>query len=142
FGYSLEDLRLLLPPMAAAEEAIGSMGDDTALACLSDRPRLLYDYFKQRFAQVTNPAIDPLRERLVVSLVARLGARGNLLEETPEHARLLELEQPILLPDDLERIRSAHLERPWLRSQTLGMRFAVDAGGLGLDGALAELCRD
>src|SRR5262249_56010736 len=85
FGYSLEDLRILLPPMATGEEAIGSMGDDTALACLSDRPRLLYDYFKQRFAQVTNPAIDPLRARLVCSLAARPAPPAAPPAPAPRH---------------------------------------------------------
>ena len=104
-GYTLEDLRLLLTPMAQnAKEALGSMGDDTPLAVLSDRPRLLYDYFKQLFAQVTNPPLDAIREALVTSLALNLGASENLFTETPRHCRKLRLEQPILTDEDLVAI--------------------------------------
>ena len=88
FGYTREDLNMVLAPMAAAgEEPIGSMGNDAPLAVLSDRPQVLYSYFRQLFAQVTNPAIDPIRERVVMSLGVNLGAIGNILDETPQHAR-------------------------------------------------------
>ena len=97
FGYTLEDLRILIAPMvSSAREADGSMGNDVPLACLSDQPSLLFPYFKQVFAQVTNPAIDSVREDLVMSLVSTIGAESNPLDETPEHARLLRLDQPIL----------------------------------------------
>src|SRR6202044_3785178 len=97
FGYTHEDLRLLLAPMATnGEEAIGSMGTDTSLAVLSDRPRLLYDYFKQLFAQVTNPPLDAIREELVTSMYTYLGREGNLLSEEPRNCHLIKLKQPIL----------------------------------------------
>ncbi|MBN8611476.1 MAG: glutamate synthase large subunit [Deltaproteobacteria bacterium] len=107
FGYTEEELKKVLVPMAeTGEEAIGSMGNDAALACLSDEPQLLYAYFRQLFAQVTNPPIDPLREALVMSLVQRLGPESNLFSESPAHARKLEVESPILTEDELARIQS------------------------------------
>ncbi|MFI5317465.1 MAG: glutamate synthase large subunit [Myxococcota bacterium] len=122
FGYSLEDLRILLAPMAAnAVEADGSMGNDTPIAALSDRPQLLFNYFKQVFAQVTNPSIDSIREDSVMSLISTLGCERNLLDETPEQARLLELEQPILSAGDLEKIRQ--IDHPWLRAATIDCVF-------------------
>jgi len=126
FGYTLEDLRILLAPMAAtAIEAQGSMGNDTPIAALSDRPQVLFNYFKQVFAQVTNPPIDSIKEESVMSLISTLGSERNIIEETPEHARLLQLEQPILSNADLERIRQ--IEHPWLRSVTIACVF--DASG-------------
>ena len=108
FGYSLEDVRMLLAPMGqSGYEALGSMGNDTPLAVLSDRPRLLYDYFKQLFAQVTNPPLDAIREEMVTSLALNLGASGNLFSETPHHCAKLRLEQPILTESDLATIGSA-----------------------------------
>jgi len=139
FGYTLEDLRIVLPPMVTnGVEALGSMGDDAALACLSDRPRLLYHYFKQLFAQVTNPPIDSLLERLVMSTLSTLGEERNLLDETPEHARLLELEHPILTNEQLARIRE--ISRPGLRARTLPILFKAADGGDGLRAALDSLC--
>ncbi len=106
-GFTEEDLRLVLQPMAkTGKEPIGAMGDDTALAVLSDRPRLLFDYFKQLFAQVTNPPIDPLREALVMSLRTRLGPEGNLLAETPAHARQRWLDGPVLDPAEMAGVRT------------------------------------
>ena len=139
FGYTREDERLLLPPMArAGTEALGSMGDDTPLAVLSDRPRLLYDYFRQGFAQVTNPPLDALREALVTSLMMPLGAGQNLLDETPLHARVLWLDQPILTPADLARIRAC--DRPGFRSATLPILFPAErADGDALEAALDAL---
>ena len=97
FGYTEEDLRLLLAPMATnGEEPVGSMGIDTPLACLSDKPQPLFNYFKQLFAQVTNPAIDPIREELVMSLTSYIGTERNILEETPQHCHTLKLPHPIL----------------------------------------------
>ena len=106
-GYTLEDLRILMAPMAEkGKEALGSMGNDTALAVLSDRPRLLYDYFKQLFAQVTNPPLDAIREELVTSLRLNLGASQNLCAETPSHCRKLQLDQPVLSSAELARVRA------------------------------------
>src|SRR6185369_4923764 len=97
FGYTFEDLRLLMAPMAEnAIEAMGSMGDDTPLAVLSDKSRLLYDYFKQLFAQVTNPPIDCIREELITSAETTIGSERNLLKPTPESCHLIELKSPIL----------------------------------------------
>ncbi len=139
FGYTSEDLKLLLAPMAAGGNwAIGSMGEDAALACLSDRSRMLYDYFKQQFAQVTNPAMDSINEGAVMSLYSTLGAEKNLLNETPEHARMLRCARPVLTDDQLARIREIDL--PGFCAQTLSTRFKVADGGAGLRGALDDLC--
>ncbi|MDP3939385.1 MAG: glutamate synthase central domain-containing protein, partial [Deltaproteobacteria bacterium] len=141
FGYTREDLRILLAPMAAqGQEPIGSMGDDTALAALSDRPRMLYDYFKQLFAQVTNPAIDPIREELVMSLRSALGTEHNLLEETPGHARLLTLDHPILTNDELERIRG--IDSPGFSAVTIPVLFKVADRAAGLESALDKICAE
>jgi glutamate synthase domain-containing protein 2/glutamate synthase domain-containing protein 1/glutamate synthase domain-containing protein 3 len=127
FGYTLEELRILLAPMAEeGAEAVGSMGNDTPLAVLSERPQLLYNYFKQVFAQVTNPAIDSIREESVMSLVSTIGTEGNLLEETPEQARMIQLDQPILTNKELERIRQ--IDRAHFRAATLPMTFKVNGG--------------
>ncbi|NBB85491.1 MAG: glutamate synthase large subunit [Bacteroidetes bacterium] len=108
FGYTQEDLDMLLGPMGTAGSApIGSMGDDTPLAMLSERPRLLYDYFRQLFAQVTNPPLDAIREELVTSLYTYLGPEKSLLEETPAHADVLRLEDPLLTPTQLKRLRAS-----------------------------------
>ncbi|MCC6645933.1 MAG: glutamate synthase large subunit [Polyangiaceae bacterium] len=106
FGYSLEDVRMLLAPMGDnGEEATGSMGVDSALAVLSDKPQVLFRYFKQHFAQVTNPPIDPIREEIVMSLVSCVGGEGNLLEETPRQCRMLELPHPFLTDEELAKLR-------------------------------------
>ena len=111
FGYTREELKMILTPMAAnGQEPVGSMGNDTPLAVLSDQSRLLFNYFKQLFAQVTNPAIDPLREGLVMSLMTFTGRKPNLLDETPRHCRQLKLPHPILSDEDLERLRSVRRE--------------------------------
>ena len=141
FGYTLEDLRVVLAPMAATGKwPLGSMGEDSALACLSDRPRLLYHYFKQLFAQVSNPAMDSINERPIMSLYSTLGAEKNLLEETPEHARLLRVEHPVLTDEELERIRDVSL--PGFRARTLACLYKVAEGGEGLVAALERLCRE
>jgi glutamate synthase domain-containing protein 2/glutamate synthase domain-containing protein 3 len=141
FGYTLEDLKFLIAPMVAnGKWAIGSMGEDAALACLSDRPRMLYHYFKQLFAQVTNPAMDSINEGTVMSLYSTLGAEKNLLSETAEHARMLRCNRPILTDDELERIRG--LSEPGLQTRTLTCLFKVSEAGDGLEAALATLCRD
>ena len=131
FGYTLEDLRILMAPMATGgKEAIGSMGNDTPLAVLSDRPQLLYNYFKQLFAQVTNPPLDAIREEIITSLVTNIGAERNLLEETPEQCRMLRLEQPVLTNTQLEQIRQ--LDRPGFASRTLSTLFPRSEGPEGM----------
>ena len=111
FGYTTEELEMVFKPMVKdGQEALGSMGDDTPLAVLSLQPRLLYTYFCQLFAQVTNPPIDPIRERLVMSLATPMGWRRNLFGETPEHAKLVFSESPILFPHELEALK--HLADP------------------------------
>ncbi|MBW2243998.1 MAG: glutamate synthase large subunit [Deltaproteobacteria bacterium] len=140
FGYTNEDLKILMAPMFAnGKETLGSMGDDAALACLSDRARPLFHYFKQHFAQVTNPAIDSIRERPVMTLHSTLGSEKNLLEETPEHAELLRLHHPVLTDAQLEAIRGAnHFS---IKTATLSMLFDVAEGGHGLCSALDDLCK-
>ena len=140
FGYTEEDLRMLLSPMAAAgEEPVGSMGTDTPLACLSDRPQLLFHYFKQLFAQVTNPAIDPIREELVMSLTSYIGTERNILEETPKHCHTLKLPHPILTNLDLEKLRRVS----WgdFLATTLPALFRAEEGEKDLARALDGLCR-
>src|ERR1700734_3668189 len=106
FGYTDEDLRMILGPMATSgEEPIGSMGTDTPLACLSDKPQPLFNYFKQLFAQVTNPPIDPIREEMVMSLVSYIGTERNILSETPRHCHTLKLPNPIITNRGLEKLR-------------------------------------
>ena len=139
FGYTAEDLTVILRPMGRdGQEPIGSMGDDTPLAVFSDKNRSLYSYFKQRFAEVTNPPIDPLREELVMSLGCSLGRRGNLLDETPDHAHLLQLHSPILTDEHLAMIRG-HRD-PAFASVTLDTTFAASDGPDALQAALDRLC--
>ena len=142
FGYTLEDLRIVIAPMiATAREADGSMGNDAALACLSERPQMLFQYFKQVFAQGTNPAIDSVREDSVMSLLSTLGRERNPLEETADHAELICLDQPILADEELEQLRQ--MDRPGFRAVTLAMVFKANGGlGLGLRAALERLCRE
>ncbi len=140
FGYTLEDLRILMAPMAlSGEEAVGSMGTDTPLAVLSSRPQLLYSYFKQLFAQVTNPPIDSIREELVMSLESYIGRERNLLGETPEHCRLLKLQTPILTNEELEQLR--HIDERGFRSTTIPILFPAASGVDGLEPAVEDLCR-
>ena len=138
FGYTLEDLRIILHPMATnGEQPLGSMGTDTPLAVLSNRPHLLYNYFKQLFAQVTNPPIDPIREELVTSLVDYIGGGGSLLAEEPEHARQIRLERPLLTNAELEQIR--HIDVAPFKARTIPTLFDV-ADPKGLERALEGLC--
>src|SRR5208282_1194806 len=140
FGYTQEDLRVLLAPMAIeAAEPIGSMGNDLSLAVLSDQAPPLFSYFKQLFAQVTNPPIDPIREELVMSLSTSLGTERNLFEESPEHAHKLLLEQPILLNRELETIR--HVEHDVYKAETLNATWPIEEGVPGLRTALERICR-
>jgi len=141
FGYTLEDLHMILAPMATdAEEPVGSMGNDTPIAVLSQRPQLLYNYFKQLFAQVTNPPIDHIREEIVMSLADYIGKDGSLLEETPEHCRQLRIETPILTNVELEKLR--HIEVNNFRARTLSMLFDPDTGAAGMEVALTRLCKE
>jgi len=140
FGYSREDIDLILDPMAVSgNEPVGSMGADEPLAVLSERPQLLYWYFKQLFAQVTNPAIDSIREELVMSMMTFIGSPGNILEEGPHRARLVKLSHPILSDEDLARIRS--LAIPGFASRTLPIDFPAHGTGRDLAAALDDLCR-
>ena len=124
FGYTAEELNMILSPMASrGQEPVGSMGNDAALAVLSRRPQLLFAYFKQLFAQVTNPPIDPLREELVMSLMAFVGRQRNLLAETPQHCRQLRLNHPILTPEDLLRIRNAG--KPDVKAADVDILFPI-----------------
>jgi len=140
FGYTREELKMLLVPMVLnAQEPVGSMGNDTPLAVLSDRPRLLFDYFKQLFAQVTNPAIDPLREGLVMSLMNFVGKKLNIFEETPEHCRQLKLPHPILANEDIERLRTA--KRQDLKAVSISAVFDTNVPNIvnSLKQALSKL---
>src|SRR5205807_4709362 len=134
FGYTQEDLKILMSPMGTTgEEAVGSMGNDTPISALSDRPKLLFTYFKQNFAQVTNPPIDPIREELVMSLVSIIGPRPNLFDlEGISTTKRLEVRQPILTNGDLEKIREMSGEH--FRSQTLDMTWSADTGAAGMAG--------
>ena len=137
FGYTIEELRMLTTPMAAAGyEAIGSMGNDASLAVLSDQNRSLFDYFKQLFAQVSNPPLDAIREELVTSLEAFVGSEQNLFEETPLHCRQLRLKSPLLTDEELAQIRA--LDLPGLSSATLSTLFDAKRGSL--QSALDNLC--
>jgi glutamate synthase (ferredoxin) len=138
FGYTYEDLRVILGPMAkTAQEPLGSMGNDAALAVLSERPQLLYNYFKQLFAQVTNPPIDAIREELVTSTEVMIGSEQNLLEPRPENCRQIKLKYPILTNEELEKLR--HLNRLYFRSVTVPILFNPAEGGEGLTRAMDKL---
>jgi glutamate synthase (ferredoxin) len=138
FGYSFEEERMLLAPMARdGVEAVGSMGNDAPLAVLSNRPRLLYDYFKQLFAQVTNPPIDCIREELITSAETRLGSEGNLLNPQPSDCRRLELKWPILSNDEFAKVR--RMDLPGLRVGVLPILFRVTRGEKGLVKSMEEL---
>ncbi len=140
FGYTEEDLRMILEPMAKkGEEPIGSMGSDTPLACLSDRPQSFFNYFKQLFAQVTNPPVDPIREEMVMSLITFVGTERNILEETPANCHTLKLMQPVLTNVELEKLRRTSSGD--LLATTLPILFRVHEGETGLRRAVRELCR-
>ncbi|MGD0676005.1 MAG: glutamate synthase large subunit [Polyangiaceae bacterium] len=141
FGYTREDARVLLAPMASnGEEPTGSMGTDAPLAVLSDRAIPLFRYFKQQFAQVTNPPIDPIREKLVMTLVSCLGGEGNLLAETPKQCRLLELEQPVLTNEELAKIVANPLADFAVRTLPALFDAKSDDPGAALERGLIELC--
>ena len=141
FGYSQEDLRLVIAPMAGSgEEPTASMGNDAALAVLSDRQPMLFQYFKQLFAQVTNPPIDPIRESVVMSLSTAIGAEGNVLTETPDHAHQLLIDQPVLRNHELERIRQ--VDRNVFKSALLDTTWQVWEGKDGLQTRIELLCAE
>jgi len=141
FGYTLEDLRIILAPMAKdGLEPLGSMGTDTPLAVLSSRPQVLFNYFKQLFAQVTNPPLDAIREEIVTSMVTTLGTEGNLLDETEDQCSLLRLDQPILTDADFARIKA--LNQPHFKTVVLSMLYSRSAHGDGLKVRLEELRKE
>ena len=139
FGYSQEDLRVLIAPMASSgAEPIGSMGNDGALAVLSDQRPPLFSYFKQLFAQVTNPPIDPIREEVVMSLASAVGPEGNLLDEDPRHAHQLAMKQPILRNLELEKLKQAGHDI--FATQTLDITWPAEEGPEGMARRLADVC--
>lgn len=141
FGYTLEDIDTVLIDMAQnGQEPVGSMGNDAALAVLSKQPQLLYNYFKQLFAQVTNPPIDPYRENLVMSLMSFVGREGNLLDESPKHCHQLKLPHPILANDDMVKLYKVDVDG--YKSAVLPMLFDAADGEAGLVTALDKLCAD
>jgi glutamate synthase (ferredoxin) len=138
FGYTFEDLRFLIAPMARdGQQPLGSMGTDTPLAVLSNKPQLIYNYFKQLFAQVTNPPIDPIREEIITSTFTMVGSRGGLLNPTAESCALIRLEQPILTNDELDKLR--FIKVPGFKSETLSILFSATNGAKGLEAALDKL---
>ncbi|MDD4909441.1 MAG: glutamate synthase large subunit [Candidatus Omnitrophica bacterium] len=140
FAYTREDLKVIIKPMAEkGDEPTGSMGNDTPLAVLSKRPQPLYNYFKQLFAQVTNPAIDPIREKCVMSLEGLIGPQGNLLDETPAHCRKLKVDEPILTNEELEKIR--HIKNNGFKTKTISLLFKTDKKGDFLK-TLDRVCKD
>ncbi|MFH0887032.1 MAG: glutamate synthase central domain-containing protein, partial [bacterium] len=140
FGYSREDMKVIIQPMAEkAKEPVGSMGNDTPYAFLSKKPQLLFNYFRQLFAQVTNPAIDPIREEMVMSLESMIGPQGNILSETPQHVHKLKLDEPILVNEDLEKIR--HIQKNSFKAKTISLLYKVKEEH-ALQKALERICQD
>ena len=138
FGYTMEDLKVVLAPMALdGQEPVGSMGDDTPVSILSNVPKPFYNYFKQLFAQVTNPPVDPIREEVVMSLTQYVGMARNILEPSSEHCQMLEIDQPILLRQELEALRQADI--PGFRGTTLSTLFPIAAGPAALETRLEQL---
>ncbi|NJN96930.1 MAG: glutamate synthase large subunit [Anaerolineales bacterium] len=141
FGYTFEDLRMILVPMARdGVEPLGSMGNDAALAVLSDRPQLLYNYFKQLFAQVTNPPIDAIREELITATEVMIGSEQNLLEPRPQNCHQIKLRHPILTNEELAKLR--HLEREGFNTITLPILFNPAEDGAGMERAMEELYQE
>jgi glutamate synthase (ferredoxin) len=140
FGYTFEDLRLIIGPMAAeGVQPLGSMGTDTPLAVLSNKPQLIYNYFKQLFAQVTNPPIDPIREEIITATHTMVGSEGNLLKPTPESCRMIKLDHPILTNEELEKLR--HVNRPGFKAITLAILFKAGPNPEeSLKEAMDDLC--
>jgi len=141
FGYTFEDLRFIIGPMANdGVQPLGSMGTDTPLAVLSQKPQLLYNYFKQLFAQVTNPPIDPIREEIVTATYTMVGKRGGLLQPTPESCALIKLEHPVLTDEQLEKLR--HVNRKGFHAETIPILFKAADGVKGLEASLEKLFTD
>ena len=139
FGYTTETMQFMLIPLVQElRDPVGSMGNDTALACLSDKPRMIYDYFKQLFAQVTNPAIDSIREEVVMSLECYIGPEGNLLDTTERHAHRLRVPHPILDNEELAALK--HMNHRGWRSLTIDITYGKDEGTEGLDKCLENIC--
>ena len=140
FGYTLEDMQMIMEPMAiTGAEPVGSMGNDAPLAVLSDQTPLVFGYFKQLFAQVSNPPLDAIREELVTSLESTVGSERNLFDETPEHARQLRLKSPVLTNLELEKVR--HMDRLGIRARTLSTLFRPEDGPGTLRGAMGHAVR-
>ncbi|MBN1647730.1 MAG: glutamate synthase large subunit [Spirochaetales bacterium] len=144
FDYTFEDVKMIIAPMAVnGQEPVDSMGNDAALAVLSEKPQLLYNYFKQLFAQVTNPPIDPYRENLVMSLMSFIGREKNLLEETPEHCHQLKLPHPVLTNEDLEKLINSDHDK--FSTKTLPILFSVenpDTAVKNMETVLKNICRE
>ena len=141
FGYTVETLHFMLMPLVVqARDPVGSMGNDSSLACLSDKPRLIYDYFKQLFAQVTNPAIDSIREEVIMSLECYIGPEGNLLEAEEPDAHRLRIPHPILTNEEVAALK--HIDHRGWSAKVLDMTYPVSEGGEGLVSALDRLCRE
>jgi len=140
FGYTVETMQFMLLPMIHQKrDPVGSMGNDSSLACLSDQPRMLYDYFKQLFAQVTNPAIDSIREEVIMSLECYIGPEGNLLETTPEHAHRLLVPHPILTNEELAAMK--HIDHRGWKAKTIDITWPKGEGRGGLVAALDRICQ-
>ena len=141
FGYTTETMQfMLLPLVRELRDPVGSMGNDSALACLSDKPRMIYDYFKQLFAQVTNPAIDSIREEVVMSLECYIGPEGNLLETTEQHAHRLRVPHPILTNEELAALK--HLNHRGWKSKTIDITYEKSEGTAGLAKRLDKICEE
>ncbi|KAK6199318.1 glutamate synthase [Scheffersomyces amazonensis] len=141
FGYSHEQVSLILSPMAEGNEALGSMGNDNALACISEQPKLLYDYFRQLFAQVTNPPIDPIRESIVMSLECYVGPQGNLLEMKPDQCNRLLLKSPILSSRELNSIKNIEKVYPKWSVATIDITFEKSQGIQGYIDTIDNICQ-
>ena len=143
FGYTEEDLKEFIAPMAkAGQEPIGAMGTDTPIAAISDRPRLLFDYFTQQFAQVTNPPLDAIREEVVTSMTASIGPVRNLLDASPEHAKQMVLDYPILTNDELSRIKHIDRGNNIGKAVTVSCLYRVDEGAEALEARLNQMCEE
>ncbi|KAG8870493.1 glutamate synthase [NADH] [Serendipita sp. 405] len=143
FGYTIEQLHLLLLPMVTdGKEALGSMGNDVALACMANQPRLTYEYFRQLFAQVTNPPIDPLREKIVMSLEAYVGPEGNLLEIKPEQCHRILLPSPVITLEEMEAMKNLKVAYTTWPSRTIDITFPKRHGIPGYGGAIDRICEE
>jgi glutamate synthase (NADPH/NADH) len=141
FGFTVEQLNLLMLPMiTTGKEALGSMGNDAPLAAMANQPRIIYDYFRQLFAQVTNPPIDPIRESIVMSLETYVGPEGNLLEMRPEQCHRILLPSPVLSIEEMNAMKYLKLAYPQWQSRTIDLTFAKDEGLLGYKKALDRVC--